>query len=640
MKNYYKLLAPNGRVTNEAVRALVLGRYEESMDFHRSLFRMTTQWSDLYNGVTTGQISPSRHNIALPMLMAFMWSDVAYKTQTSFGSWPIVSFHGAAPEDAPIAAANEALISQQMKDARSFEKAVDFFAGADLYGTQWIRYGWTHTEYKRRMRIKTRGGVGIVDMPVVEFDGPDWDNLDILDVLPQPGKKRFKDCAWAVIRYWMDLDDIKAAQAMAKASGEEPMFDQDAVDELERGVMSQITEDELKLRQQTSRYGSTSDAMGDKRFDKPVEMLEMWGTVPEEFAVKGDRKVVITIGNRNSVLRYHENPYWHGQIPLGIYTPMPDHNNLHGKSKIEVTSKMAAAMNKLINIKLDAMELFVSPPLLVSDSFIPTSERMISRPGQLIRIPGLNIVDDKNIRPMPVDLRGLQMAFTEVEQLSRYIQQGMGISESTIAGFDAASRATARESLIKREASLTRIMLESRIAEEAWLEPLANMFRRLNRQFLTLPMSRNIMGSLSQKDPITGLPLPESRVEIGLEHLNADYEARAVGATQLMSKSMRLQSMLAIQQQLQANPVGLQITNWVNFFRDVFKSADLEPAQLLVTDIPQVNANAAQMQLPQQGGMQQEGGTSLPQLEPNVLGGQNTGQMMNIGGGDFGGFGS
>jgi AhpD family alkylhydroperoxidase len=83
-----------------------------------------------------------RNNVHIPFLFSVIQSDVARKVQTSFGGWPIVTFSGYAPEDATIARKNEVLISAQMEACNSFEKAVDFFLTADMYGVGIAKWGW------------------------------------------------------------------------------------------------------------------------------------------------------------------------------------------------------------------------------------------------------------------------------------------------------------------------------------------------------------------------------------------------------------------------------------------------------------------------------------------------------------------
>src|SRR5262245_49903215 len=139
------------QASDQNVIALVDENYQHSLREHHTFY---SQLSSQYHAYRTTQTQPRefRNNVNVPFIFAMVQSDVARKVQTSFGSWPIVSFGGYAPEDAGRARKNEVLISAQMKDDDSIVKAVDFFLTADLYGTAIARYGWRNITRKNRVR--------------------------------------------------------------------------------------------------------------------------------------------------------------------------------------------------------------------------------------------------------------------------------------------------------------------------------------------------------------------------------------------------------------------------------------------------------------------------------------------------------
>ena len=92
---------------------------------------------------------------------------------------------------------------------------------------------------------------------------------------------------------------------------------------------------------------------------------------------------------------------------------------------------------------------------------------------------------------------------------------------------------------------MTRLMLEARLAEEQFVEPLANAFRNLDRQFLDLPYMQKILGSVATTNPITGLPYPQEAETIDFDDMAPDYRARAVGASQTIGKSTRQQNIVS-----------------------------------------------------------------------------------------------
>lgn len=614
------ILSADGRPREEDVLRLIEERRNYSMQFHQAYFRRVRRWYDFYRGIYTGAFPAYRNNINIPLLFSAIWSDVSYKAQTSFGSRPYVDFKGYAPEDAPHAAKVAALVNTQLDDARTFEGAVDFLTSADIYGTSIARLGWRYKERDRVLRARVADMEFKIKKPVVEFDGPEWNVVDILDFWPQPGRRRIPEMDWMIHRFYLDLDDILDDQRAPY-----PMFDKAAVERLKRTPMSMPMMDVLRERMNIYRNFSTWQQRNVERYVRPVEIWEMWGTVPSEFAVNGVRDVVVTVANNRVVLRYEANPFNHGQRPFLGYCPCPDPHYFHGTGKIEIGEKMQAASNKIINARLDALELFMDPMFIASRNAGVDVQNLFTKPGRVFQIDGTTA--DDNFRPLQPNLDGMRQSFAEVETLNQYIGKGTGIVDDTVAGTSPGGRQTAREFLGRREASMTRLGLESRLFEINFVEPLANQVHLLNRQFLTLPKQIQMIGSTAVIDPWTGMPLPPEPQALDIDEIERDYTARAVGATQAMSKSLKAQNMMLALQAGGAHPVGVQITNWVGFFTELYRVLDLDPVEMIVQgQIPAINQMAVQQSVDPrqiveqmaQGGMAGAGMTQTPQLEPSI----------------------
>lgn len=202
------------------------------------------------------------------------------------------------------------------------------------------------------------------------------------------------------------------------------------------------------------------------------------------------------------------------------------------------------------------------------------TRNLYSRPGRFIPVNG----DPKNVvAPLIPNLQGLTVADSKINQVREFSQMGSGIVDDAVAGLQGSDRQTAREFIGRREAAGTRLMLESRIYEEMMLEPMANMFMALNRQFLEPPVEVLILGEGALTDPVTGAPIPQTRQTLDPYDLVNNYTARAIGATAGLTKQMRQQN---LQQLLQAlsSPIGqyaIGSINTVNFFRSIFKEFDV-----------------------------------------------------------------
>lgn len=555
------------------VKALVLERFRHAEQTFRPFFVRSVRFYDIYRGWYSGTFQAFRNNVIIPLLFSTVWADVARKVNTSFGVYPFVQMYGYGPEDTAKARKNELLISAQMKDCKTFLKAVDMFLMADLYGTSICQYGWeTRTENLIRRELETAPLTGkrferLKTEQRVTFNGPVWNTVDILDFFPQPGFHHIDEMSWVIRRYWLDMEEV---EAMAQAG----IFDKAQLEKLKIGGAQRDIIEELKARRTSVRgpFGET-EVRRMERFAKPVELLEMWGKVPSEFrSPDGGTERVITVANRTCVLRNRPNPFWHGKKPFIAFSPLNDPHFFHGIGKVEIGERLQLSANRIANQKLDALDLFVDPAFIYDRSKGVDVRNLFMRSGKVIPVDG---PPAEAIQALIPNLNGLQNAYQEISDLNRWMQQGTGITEDTVLGMKGAQEQTAREFLGRQENTSIRLLLESRLAEEAWIEPLANGFHSLNRQFLPTPQMIKIIGAAALADPVTGMPAPPENMEIDLDDLNIDYDVRARGATQTIGRAARQQNMVLLLQSTATHPAAMALVNWIAFFRDLFRTFEM-----------------------------------------------------------------
>ena len=604
---------------------LVDGRRQASLEYNRTTFSKIQNYYDTYRGVWNQRGSQFRNQITIPFTFAMIQSDVARKVQTSFGSWPIVSFEGYAPEDADSAKRAEVLVSAQMKDADSILRAVDFFLQMGICGTAIARYGWKKIVRKNRITQYESIAPGL-SVPVVRdyqaelFNGPTWDVVDRLDFWQQPARKRIDDMIWVIHRYWSDWDDM-----MDDAQSDNPYFDPEAVQMLKDFPLTTAGSQEYTQRQ--VRYRNEMDYLARQReqFAKPVEIWEMHGLVPEEFATNGIRSRCIAIGNERVVLKNRESQMPNQAKPFIACSSMGDPYSFDGVSKAEVAYGPQRTADRLNNQKLDSVDLLLDNQWIVSNQANINTQNLFSRTGRVILVDGP--ANDTNIRPLSPDMRNVQLGNAEVSQLFSFMQLGTGETDSLLGISSGASRETARGFLGRQENALTRVALESLIIEQGMVEPLANAFWEMDRRLLPKPYTKFI-GSMALVNPTTGLPYHE-RVTVDEDDFVSDYKARAVGASQMMGRNVRQQNYMALTQLLQTNPAAMQVINWVAWLREGFQLFDYRNIDdFFNQQIPMLNQMAAQVGMgsPPEGGQPgAESGTTMPPLSQNVLG-----QMMNV----------
>lgn len=615
--------AVRGEVPEERYLELVDARWQHSLRYNWSLLNKLQSYYNTFRGVYQGRLSQFRNNITIPFTFSTIMSDVARKVQASFGTWPIVIFEGYAPEDVPIAKKREVMISAQMKDADSIIKATDFFLQADICGTAISRIGWKKLKRKQvvRRRETIAPGMDILvryEYEAEQFNGPIWEPVDRLDFGQQPGKKNIEDMAWVCHRYYLDLDDM-----LEDARDEYSYFNPAAVKRLREFPMDGGSHASYVQRKLAFRNEYDEQVRSSERFAKPIEIIEMHGIVPPEFAVEGVRHVCFAIGNKRVLLKRDASviPGWK---PFRSYAPMPDPYQFDGIGKAEVAYGPQRTADRLNNQKLDAIDLIIDPMWVASSQANLNTQHLYTRAGRVLLVEGA--ADDSNIRALSPNMNGLQAAYSEIGQMWQFMQMGTGMNDIVL-GINPNQDETARGALARQEGAMTRLAFEARLAEEGFIEKLANDFVRLDREFLPLPYQSKILGSLATVNPITGLPYPAEPVSVDADDLVPDYRARAVGASQMMGKSLRQQNFVGLLQMMSANPALLQLVNWANFARQMFDLFDFKNVdELLVNQVPMISQMADQMgQSPQAvaGAVSQPMNDLNPQVLSQMMAAQN-----------------
>ena len=583
---------------------------------HYSAVRQTwPRLYDLWRGTWSSRYAPHRNNVHIPLIFSALWADAAKKAATSLNGVPMVSFLGYGPDDQPIARKREALFMAQAKDDNIYTKQVDMILAAGLYGTSVMQIGWKRDEKMRVIERIDRTPItdtiirSIRQEKIITFDGPESKQIDLLDFFPAPGYRTIAEMPRVGRRYYLDLDDVRYL-------AEQGVFDKSEVARMEQegGVNSGIVDTGLSARRFQARTGMDDEqARFMSKWNRPVECIDVWGIVPSELCPDKVTERIITVMNRRYLARNRPNPYWHGLKPFVSHSPMPDPHYFYAPGKAEVVAKLQIVANRYVNQSLDAADLMIDPMWFYDRGAGIRVSNLMSSPGKFIPVNGN---PSAAIAPMLRDLSSLTVADSKVSQMGDAIQRGTGVVDDAVAGFSGDSRQTAREFIGRREAAGTRLLLESRLYEETLLEPLANMFMALDRQFLELPVEVLILADGALVDPVTNSPIPGSREVLDGYDLVPNYGARAMGSSTALSKSMKQQNLIQLLQAM-ASPLGQQVMgqiNAVNFFRGIFREFE----------IPNINELFSSQPSLQQLAMQASGGQGIQGVPTSgqIAGGQ------------------
>jgi hypothetical protein len=605
-----------GGVTNEMVVNLVRSRFEDSADFHAKLFSKVKQWYNLYRCIYTGERPQFKNVVMLPLLLSACWSDVANKVAISLSNQRIIECGPVHPDAGPSAKRAEALYNEQLLDMNILEKMIDFLMSADVYGTGILRYGWRTEQIPYTYRQNILG----IEVPrqenVTVFDGPDISVIDILDWLPQPGKK---DYTWACHRFYQDLDDLNEEAYIARQEGKPPKYDPAQLAKLKDMPPSDMVMREEQERRNIWRSYTQYQTLRQERHAKPVELIDMIGIVPATHAPDGVRLRIMTMANRQIALRSIPLPYYQLRKCFRHYSPMPDMHYLHGIGKIEPVASLASSANKLVSNRLDVLDLVLQPAMFASDTTELDTQNLVLWPGRVIKVHGET--GEQAIRPIQFDLQAYPMVVNETEAIARYVDMATGVQRDTIQGLMGGDRQTAREFVGRLEQARTRLGLEAKLFERQVIEALVGDIRALDQQYLTMPRQVSLIGSAALMDPDRGLTLQPDQM-VSLSDINLNHNIRAIGASNMLSQTMQRQDMMTALGAMRGDPVAMQITNWVAFYSKFWRAFGFDPQEMLVSGvIPQMNEMAAQQAAGGGEGTVGPTGDTLEQLAgvgPNV----------------------
>lgn len=611
---------------------------EESERHYSAVRQNWPRLYDLWRGTWTSRFAPHRNSVHIPLIFSALWADAARKAATSLNAFPIISFLGYGPDDMPIARKREALFSAQAKDDNIFTKQVDMILSASLYGTSVMQIGWKRDERMRIIESVDRAPItgdvirSIRKGNVVMFDGPESKQVDLLDFYPAIGYRTIAEMPRVGRRYFLDIDEVRTL-------ADQGIFDKGEVARLERegGVNAGVVDAGLSARRFQSRVGTDEDtARMMSKWARPVECIDVWGIVPSEVSPDGVLDRVVTVLNRRYLARNRPIPYWHGMKPFVAHSPMPDPHYFYAPGKAEIASKLQIVANRYVNQSLDAADLMIDPMWFYDRSSGIRVSNLYSRPGKFVPVSGN---PNSVIAPMIRDLNGLTVADSKVAQMREAVQMGTGIVDDAVAGLQSSGRQTAREFVGRREAAGTRLLLESRLYEETLLEPMANMFMALNKQFLELPAEVLVLGEGAVIDPVTGQPLPSSREKLDGYDLVPNYAARALGASSALSKGMKQQNLLSLLNTL-ASPLGQSVMgqiNGLNFFRTIFREFEIPNINEMFTQNPMLAQMAQQVGGPAGiAGVPTSGQIAAGGLPPDIMAGMAgtqppVGRPMDVG---------
>lgn len=242
--------------------------------------------------------------------------------------------------------------------------------------------------------------------------------------------------------------------------------------------------DELKESKNFARdsMDQSKDIFAFKPDKNDVEVLEIW------HKRKDGTMGLAAIGNRKVLLRDDDSPFWHGEFPFVVSSPMPYPFRSRGLSDVEFLSKLQELLWTFINQRLDNVQLLNNAITLIR-SDVEDVNAFEWAPGAQWLVDDIQQVKTLDINPLPAEIS------LKTEELLRGDMQNIvgGLPFATGAQSSTLDQQTATGVSIVTNLAQRRIAAKKQnfvISDSQ----IANQFIELDRQFVTAERFVEIVG--------------------------------------------------------------------------------------------------------------------------------------------------
>ena len=253
---------------------------------------------------------------------------------------------------------------------------------------------------------------------IVDYIGPIARRISPLDIVFNPLANNFQD-SYKIIRSLKTIGELKL---MAESEPDNEYL-QNALNKrqlISSGAYGVDTTDKAEALQ-IDGFGNFYDYLQ----SNSVEILEFWGDLHNNATGQLEKGVVITIIDRAFVISKRKIPSWLGHTPIyhAGWRLRPD--NLWAMGPLENLVGMQYRIDHIENLKADAMDLSIHPPLKV----IGEVEEFVYGPGAEIHIDAEGDVQElaKNVQWVIQANNEINFITTLMEQYAGAPSEAMGI---------------------------------------------------------------------------------------------------------------------------------------------------------------------------------------------------------------------
>lgn len=402
---------------------------------------------------------------------------------------PIGSYYPVEKGDMAVANILNSILKYDWERAGMFVKLLEFVKSVLIFGTGFGRVYWDYRECeKTRMKPKKINGKMVWDSKnqekytYTEYDGPNFEPLNIYDCFPDPNAKSIDSMRWFIYRRFRTLKELKSEN---ESRGGEFYKN---LDELEARLASKEDKPQGTGRPADSEYRehrrvmlSTQEYVGEDESNPDIAILRRY---------ERDRWIDY-VPDVDLIILDIENPYFHGELPIVHMVDYPYPNELYGMGEIEPVERIQRAINAVLNQRLDNVQLTLNTMWKVRNGSGVALHTLKSTPGNIITTNDMNGVEPIQIP----DVTGSTFVQT-MNYLTSSLQNGTGITDYT-SGINSSSNTATKTAtgtrLIQQEAN-AQFKLKIQLFNKMVIEKIADQWKDLRIQYTTEEKMLRIIG--------------------------------------------------------------------------------------------------------------------------------------------------
>lgn len=393
--------------------------------------------------------------------------------------------------------------------------------------------------YERRVATKESGE------EVPQYIGPRLIRISPEDIVFNPMATSFKD-SFKIVRSTTTIGElIKRSQTNPDES-----YLADIVNHRYaiRELLAGYNKDDWQKAQQYSIDGFGS--LYEYYMGYYVELLEFYGDYHNPETNKYESNRLITIADRCKLLRNVEIPTYDGRAPIHHVGWRLRPDNLWAMGPLDNLVGMQYRIDHLENLKADAMDLTVHPPLKI----IGEVEEFIWEPGGQIHID-----ENGDVVPLSKELNAIIISDQQIQNYMDQMELMAGAPREAM-GVRSPGEKTAFEVQTLDNAAGRIFQEKSKNFELNLIEPILNDMLEVSRRYMD---STEIVRILDNSIGV------QKFREITKEDITASGVLRPVGARHFSQQATELQNIIGIAntplwQQVLPHVSGINLTEFIN----------------------------------------------------------------------------